>query len=233
MIVAAALLPHPPLLLRELDGLHDSVAELRQAAHEAVRTVLHGVERVVVVGAADHKGPDWSMGWPAEVRGFGTSTPSGGAAVALSVGVGLRMVEEAGWSGPVGQLELDWDEEDDSVDEVAGELCTGPDPTALVVLGDGSARRGEKAPGYLDDRAFAFDDAVAAALSEGDARGLRDLDVELASDLMVFGRTAFRLLGAVALQQDGPEQAELLLREDPFGVSYFVATWTFARTSSG
>jgi hypothetical protein len=227
VIVAAPLLPHPPRLQRELGGLHDSVPELRQVAHEAVRAVLPHVDRVVVVGAADRKGPDWSMGWPAEVHGFGPSTSSAGAAVPLSLGVGLRALEEAGWSGPVGQLALGWDEADVDIDEIAGELATGADPTALVVLGDGSARRGEKAPGYLDDRAFAFDDAIAGALAEGDARGLRDLDVELASDLMVFGRTAFRLLGAVALRQGGPQQARLLLREDPFGVSYFVATWTF------
>jgi hypothetical protein len=230
VIVAAALLPHPPLLLRELDGLHDSVPELRRTAREAVQDVLHDVDRVVVVGAADRKGPDWSMGWPAEVHGFGPSSSSTGAAVPLSLGVGLRVLEEAGWSGPVGQLALGWDESDGDIDEIAGELATGPEPTALVVLGDGSARRGERAPGYLDDRAFAFDDALAVALAEGDARSLRHLDVELAADLMVFGRTAFRLLGAVALRQGGPEQARLLLREDPFGVSYFVATWMFGDT---
>jgi hypothetical protein len=227
VIVAAALLPHPPLLLRELDGLHDSVPELREVAREAVRSVIPGVERVVVVGAADRKGPDWSMGWPAEVHGFGPSAPAAGAAVPLSLGVGLRLLVEAGWSGPVGQLALGWDEADDDIDEIAGELAGGPDPTALVVLGDGSARRGEKAPGYLDERAFPFDDAVATALAEGDSTALRDLDVDLASDLMVFGRTAFRVLGAVGLRQGGPQQPRLLFREDPFGVTYFVATWRF------
>jgi hypothetical protein len=227
VIVAAVLLPHPPLLLRELGGLHDSVAGLREVAREAVTTVVQDADRAVVVGAADQK-PSWSMGWPAQVRGFGPSTSHpGGAAVPLSLGVGLRLLEESGWSGPVGQLALGWDEADDDIDDAAKELCDGPDRTALVVLGDGSARRGEKAPGYVDERAFPFDDAIAGALSSGDARSLRDLDVDLAGELMVLGRTAFRVLGATALHQGGPAQARLLFRDDPFGVSYFVATWMF------
>ena len=227
MIVAAALVPHPPLLLRELGGLQDSVPELRRVARDAVRAVVQDADRVVLVGAEDQKA-SWSMGWPARVRGFGPSTPSvAQTAVPLSLGIGIRLLEEAGWSGPAGQMALGWDESDDDVDGVADDLCVGPDRTALVVLGDGSARRGETAPGYLDPRAFAFDDAVADALASGDAASLRDLDVELASDLMVLGRTAFRVLGAVALRQGGPASARLWHRDDPFGVSYFVATWTF------
>jgi hypothetical protein len=42
----------------------------------------------------------------------------------------------------------------------------------VVALGDGSARRSEKAPGYVDPRAAAHDADVAAALAGGDAEGL-------------------------------------------------------------
>ena len=99
----------------------------------------------------------------------------------------------------------------------------------LLVLGDGSTRRGEKAPGYLDERAFGFDDLVAQALSDGDAEALRDLDVALAAELMVLGSTALRVLGAVALHHPEPPEPALAYRDDPFGVSYFVATWRFDR----
>jgi hypothetical protein len=95
----------------------------------------------------------------------------------------------------------------------------------LLLLGDGSARRGDTAPGYLDERAFPFDDALASALAGGDAQALRDLDTGVAEELMVLGATSFRLLGAVALLQGGPTAATLHHRGDPFGVSYLVATW--------
>jgi hypothetical protein len=41
---------------------------------------------------------------------------------------------------------------------------------------------------------------------------------------MVGGRSVLRLLGTLGLSP-GPETAELTYRDDPFGVSYFVARW--------
>jgi hypothetical protein len=43
-------------------------------------------------------------------------------------------------------------------------------------MGDGSARRSEKAPGHLDPAAAPFDAAVAAALAAGDTTALAALD---------------------------------------------------------
>ena len=112
-----------------------------------------------------------------------------------------------------------------TVEEVARDLAARPDGTVLLVLGDGSTRRGDKAPGYLDDRAFPFDDAIAAALPTGDAAALAALDADLAADLMVLGATVLRVLGGVALAQGSQPTASLSYRDDPFGVSWFVATW--------
>lgn len=93
----------------------------------------------------------------------------------------------------------------------------------LLVLGDGSARRGERAPGYLDERAAAFDDLVATALRDGDGTTLSALDVGLGVDLMAAGVPAWRAAGALL---DGAEfEAGLLYRADPYGVSYLVASW--------
>ena len=86
------------------------------------------------------------------------------------------------------------------------------------------ARRGEKAPGFLDERAFSFDDAVADALAAGDPGPLRDLDVTLAAELMVGGRSVLRLLGLLG-DRARPTHAALTHREDPYGVSYLVARW--------
>lgn len=230
MITDAALLPHPPLLFRELGGAQDPVAELRAAALDAVRVVTREADRVVVVGAADTPGR-WDGAAPVDARRFGTTgsrTPVG-TALPLSLGVGRRLVDEVGWGGPVELVACTWDATGEDIEALANELADRPERTALLVLGDGSARRGDKAPGYLDERAFPFDDAVADALARGDAQALCDLDPGLAEELMVFGRTVFRLLGAVAVAQQAVTQAALTYRGDPFGVSWFVATWQLHR----
>ena len=100
------------------------------------------------------------------------------------------------------------------------------DDTALLVLGDGSARRSEKAPGYLDERAEGFDAGIAAALASGDPARLAALDAALGGHLLAAGvdawhRTAVRLEGGGS----GAFHAEVTYDDAPFGVGYFVATW--------
>ena len=96
------------------------------------------------------------------------------------------------------------------------------------MLGDGAAARRDGAPGYIDDRSFAYDDHVAAALAAGDADGLAALDVELGAELLATGRLTWPV-AAAALR---PETAELTWRGDPFGLSYFVALWRCRRALS-
>ncbi len=224
MISAAALVPHPPLLLRELGGLQDQVADLRTAARSAVRDLVEGRDRVVVVGGADSAGP-WTGDARPDVRRFGTTGARTASGLPLSLAVGTRLLDEAGWTGPVELVAAAWDAADREVDGLAEDLAGRPDGTALLLLGEGSTRRGDAAPGYLDERAFPFDDAVAKALADGDACALRDLDVLLAEELMVLGSTSLRVLGALAVQQGSRPRARLTYRDDPFGVTYLVATW--------
>ena len=94
---------------------------------------------------------------------------------------------------------------------------------ALLVMGDGSARRSIAAPGHLDDRAQAFDAAVATALASGDAETLADLDVELGAELMSVGVPAWRAAGS--LLAASAYRADLLADVAPYGVGYFVARW--------
>jgi len=95
---------------------------------------------------------------------------------------------------------------------------------ALVVLGDGSARRSTGAPGYLDERAAGFDAAVAEALRSGDGRELEKLDGDLANELLAGGVPAWHAAAAVLLEQT--YAAQLSYDEAPYGVGYFVAAWT-------
>ena len=118
-----------------------------------------------------------------------------------------------------------WHADGPTFQAVVRDLAGRPDGTVLLVLGDGSTRRSDKAPGYLDERAFPFDDAVATALADGDAAALHELDAGLAEELMVLGSAGLRVLGGVALAQGSTPRAALSYRDDPYGVSWFVATW--------
>jgi hypothetical protein len=96
----------------------------------------------------------------------------------------------------------------------------GGHPSYLVV-GNGSARRTEKAPGHLDERAAGFDDGLRAALTTPAPAALAGIDRALADDLWAdtgsFARLA-ELLGPDA-------EVTVDLDDDPFGVQYWVLRW--------
>jgi len=228
VIVAAVVAPHPPLLLRELCGERDPVPTLREACHEALRSALRcAPDTVLVLGGGDLTSA-WPEDLPADVRSFGTTHAPPVAGLPQSLGVGKRLLEEVGWSGPTHLRTLAWDASPDDVARTADLATRQGARTVLLTLGDGSTRRGEKAPGYLDERAFAFDDAIAEALENGDAAALAGLDAGLAQDLMVLGRSTFATLGEAAARQGEPVEARTLYRDDPYGVAYTVALWLFA-----
>ncbi len=115
---------------------------------------------------------------------------------------------------------------------LAAERCTGAgrdlaaraDRVALLVMGDGSACRTLKAPGYLDERAEAFDAAAARALGAADPDALIALDEALAYELKAAGRAPWQVLAGAA---QGAGLAGRLLYEDaPYGVGYLVAAWS-------
>lgn len=95
---------------------------------------------------------------------------------------------------------------------------------ALLVLGDGSACRTVKAPGYLDERAAPYDAAAARALAAADLPALLSLDADLARTLKSSGRAPWQILAGTA---EGTDLDGSLLYEDaPYGVGYMVATWS-------
>ena len=107
--------------------------------------------------------------------------------------------------------------------QVAGHLLeattrSGAEPSYLVV-GNGSARRTEKAPGHLDDRATAYDEELRAALTaSSDAKWP---DIELGKGLLASLDGIARL--AELLPAGTPAQVDY--DDDPFGVQYWVMRW--------
>ncbi len=92
--------------------------------------------------------------------------------------------------------------------------------TSYVVVGNGSAKRSTEAPGYLDERAAAFDADLGRRLKDGVPEPLAAIDVDLAKELWadVEGIVALAGLGHM-----GP--AEVVYENDPFGVQYWVMRW--------
>jgi hypothetical protein len=93
----------------------------------------------------------------------------------------------------------------------------------LLVMGDGSACRTERAPGHLDVRAAGFDAEAARALAEADSAALAALDPVLAAELHAAGRAPWQVLAGAA--GDDRFTGALLADEAPYGVGYLVAGW--------
>jgi len=231
MIAAAAVCPHPPLLFRELSGLEDIAGDLRAACLSAIASATStDPEVVVVVGGADVT-ETWDVRLAPDIAKFGTTAARpAGSGLPLSLGVARRLLDESRWRGAVELHSIAWDASAAEVTSVADKIAARDERIALLALGDGSARRGDKAPGYVDERAFPFDEATGRALAEGDADALMHMDAALAEELMVGGRAAFAVM-ATAVHQAGVHEkgakprTTVLYQDDPWGVMYYVATW--------
>jgi hypothetical protein len=222
MITGAALCPSPPLLYPGVTGREAVVPELRAACADGVGWLLReDPEVVVVVGPAAATG-----GWDAASRldpsAFAPAIAStGNRSLPLSLGLGGMLLDQAGYGGHR-CLQAVGHDEPASACVVLGAALGGSDARlGLLVMGDGSARRTRKAPGYLDSRAADFDAEVERAVRAGDLDALQRLDQTLARDLMVTGRPAWQVLSG-AMGSLAPA-AEVLYSGDPFGVAYLVA----------
>lgn len=100
---------------------------------------------------------------------------------------------------------------------------------ALILVADGAACHGPKAPRAEDSRAQAFDDAVCAALASGELGRLARIDVDLGHELGASGPQVWPVVSASA-GSDGI--GEVLWRGAPYGVGWIVAAWRPARDAA-
>ncbi len=228
MIAGVAICPPAPLLARELTGLDPVIPELRQAcAAAAERLVRSGPEVIAVVGPGRR-----TAVWPADGRlnlaAFGpalgirdASTGPAQGSLPLPLGLGARLLDEAGYTGPRLLQSVHADEPAAACLRLGADLHTLADRVGLLVMADGSACRSLRAPGYLDPRAAAFDAAIEGAVRSGDLGSLRAMDQGLARELLAAGRPGWHVL-AGAMPGQAPS-TEVLYEGDPFGVFYLVA----------
>jgi aromatic ring-opening dioxygenase LigB subunit len=113
------------------------------------------------------------------------------------------------------------DEEPADCRQLGKEISAAAPRAGLLVMADGSARRGPRAPGHFDERAAAFDAQVERALRACDLQALHAIDPALARELMATGRPAWQVLAGAT--HPAALRADVMYAEDPFGVMYVVA----------
>ena len=222
--VSVAFCPAPPLLLPAVEGRPaPETTDLRRACAGAVARMLDERPRtVVVVGEGLAPGRRLGPGDAGDLRGLGLDLEipfagpggPGRTPVPLAHGIGAWLLDEAGFAGKrvgVGPADL------------APLVRDADGPLGILAMGDGSARRTVKAPGYLDEDAERFDAAVARALAGGDAAALAALDPDRGARLLAAGVPTWRAVGEAL---DGRDVTAALHHDAaPFGVGYLVADW--------
>ena len=180
------------------------------------------------------------------MTGDGSTTSGGGVApaaapgrVALIPGVLALLPQHASLEDPIADLRAAvlraaaWLSEDVEIlataqgrrvaeSVLAARTTTGGPGRSVLVVANGSACRTEKAPGFLDERAEAFDAALARALTAPDPDALRALDGGLAQELWADVAALPALADALA-----PGARTVAVDHDaaPYGVQYWVVRW--------
>jgi len=225
VIVAAALCPSPPLLATKLTGRADILPDLRTACTAATRHLLAATPDVIAVVGAAQETATWNPDGRLDLSAYAPLAGGHGKpGLPLALGIGALLLDEAGYAGPRILHAIDESASPADCLRLGRDLAAAAPRVALLAVGDGSTRRGPAAPGYLDERAIPFDDAVQQAVRVGDMVALGGLDPDLARDLMATGRAAWQVL-AGAFTGARPA-TEITYAADPFGVAYLVATLT-------
>jgi hypothetical protein len=240
VIVRAVLCPSPPLLAVGVSGQTDVLPELRDACEAAVGWLLAAApDAVTVVGPAattaswpPDSAPDLAMHAPALNRRARLAAAARPAldpvspTLPLSLALGAQLLDAAGYDGPRVLQSIAESASPAVCADLGRDLAADAPLSALLVMGDGTARRSAAAPGYLDERAEPFDTVVEQAIRDGDVAALAALDPDLARDLLAVGRPAWQVLaGALAATTPVRPRTRILYSDAPLGVAYLVATF--------
>lgn len=242
MLIAAAVCPHPPLLIPAALGAAggEPPAALRavgEACDVAVDSLLAaGPDLIAVVGGGPAE-REYGAAAAGSLQDFGVpvTVGEGEPVLPLSLTVGRWLLDKAmaGRERPPQVLLQAVDQRAPAGDcRKLGILIAERAPrVALLAMGDASARRARDTLGAADPAAQEYDDGVAGALAAADARWLGRLDPARDEELVVAGRAAWQVLAGAA---DGtPMRGRLLRAAQPYGVTYLVAAWQAPRTDGG
>ncbi len=232
MLVAAAVCPCPPLLVPEVaSGAAAELDGLRAACAEAVAELLATAPDLLVLVGSGPRGEVWTDGGAGSFHRFGVELavrlPSGGVEgpeLTPALSVGAWLLDQAGAALPTHACAVPADAPAERLLGLGQGLASLADRVALLVLGDGSACRSVKAPGYLDERAEGYDAELARALGTADCEALAALDPALAAELLAEGRAPWQVLAGAG--RGAGLTGRLRHQDAPYGVGYFVASWS-------
>ena len=205
--------------------------ELRDACARAVAELVRADPEVIVVVGPAAETAEWDPESRPDLSPYAPALgPGGRAGLPLSLGLGALLLDQAGYTGRRVLQAVSGHEPARACTALGAQWAAtatgvGAGATAMLAMGDGSARRSTAAPGYLDERAVPFDTAVEDAVRAGDLAALAGVDPALARDLMATGRPAWQVLAGAL----GPAQrpaTDILYADAPFGVAYLVAVFT-------
>ena len=237
MLIAAAVCPHPPVLIPAAMGAAGAgpeLADLRAACAAAARGLVRAGPGLIVIvggGPAGRTYP-WPSAGSLHRYGVPWSTGPGRPVLPLSLTAGTWLLTGAlaasGIPGPAAtsvMLRAVAVTAGPATCRRLGARLAGLAPrVGLLVMGDASARKAIGVPGAPDPEAEEYDAGIAAALAAADAGALARLDPDRAAELRVTGRAPWQVLAGAAAGTPSL-RGRLRLQTAPFDVSYLVASW--------
>jgi hypothetical protein len=229
MLIAAAVCPHPPLLVPEVTGASDpgdrELRHLRAACRDAVAVLLGAAPGLLVVVGGAGQTAEYPAAAGGSLRDFGVPFTLGADPVLpLSLTIGKWLLAGAvPPSPPVTWQGIASGAATADCLNLGEKLAALAPRVALLVMGDGPGRRARGVPGATDAEADRYDEQVSAALAAADPGALATLDPRRDQELFVAGRAAWQVLAGAAAP--GAFTAELRYAAAPFEVSYYVASW--------
>jgi len=247
VLITAAVVPGPPALVAELMGsAAPELDDLRQAADQVVSGAVSDLARVSAIspgsGSASVQIVVVGPGEPGEFDAAGpVSFSSFGREVVVPALVeGQRCDPELPTPIMVARYlasrDLDahpehaqlwasarWLTTNGADASALGErLAAGGIGVGLILVADGAACHGPKAPRAQDERAQGYDEGVCAALASGQPGRLAQIDIDLGDELGASGSKVWPVLVAAAA---GDGIGEVLWAGSPYGVGWAVASW--------
>ncbi len=226
MLVAAAVVPNPPLLVPVVAGeLAPDLEACRVACGKVIGALLDArLDLLVVIGGGATR-REHDRDAVGSLRPYGVDEllglGSGPRALPLSLGVARWLLGPAPLP-PLALYEIRRSETTFRCAALGQELSDRGARVGLLVAADGSAYPSQTPVGD-DGRGGAYDERWTAALEHGDGTALLDLDPADDTPLWVAGRAALQVLGGALVASGGDWAGELAWRGAPYGVGYAVA----------
>ena len=223
-VLGVAFIPAAPLLVPDLVGMDTARDDdLRDGVRHAVRSLVgDGGEVPLLVVAATPETATFAGTWDFSRLGL-PLRGEGPGSLPTPLGIAAWYLDDIAHSGPREYAGVSERTPPSACAALGQSLTTGRDVLILAV-GDGSARRDERAPGHLDPRAVGWDEQAAQALASGDPEAVLALNADVARELLAVGRAPWQVAAGAARAETW--RAALELEDARYGVEYLIARWT-------